>query len=52
MKPANTGKKRFSKAFIEATIAAAPDHVDDPDSPYDPNDPKAVEAYWKNAVVT
>lgn len=52
MKPANSGKKRFSKAFIEATIAAAPDRVDDPDCPYDPNDPKAVEEFWKNAVVT
>lgn len=52
MKPANSGKKRFSKAFIEASIAAAPDRVDDPDCPYDPNDPKAIAAYWKNAVVT
>lgn len=35
----------------EAVIAAAPDPVDDPDCPYDPNDPVAVEAFWKNAVV-
>jgi len=52
MKPANSGKKRFSKAFIEATIAAAPAHGNDPDCPYDPNDPKAVKAYLKDAVVT
>ena len=24
----------------------------DADTPYDPNDPVAVEAFWKNAVVT
>ncbi len=35
----------------EALIAAAPDPVDDPECPYDPNDPVAVEAFWKNAVV-
>ena len=31
-------------------IEAAPEQVDDPDCPYDPNDPQAVEAFWKNAV--
>ena len=24
----------------------------DDDTPYDPNDPAAVEAFWKNAIVT
>jgi uncharacterized protein (DUF4415 family) len=32
-------------------IAAAPKRVTVADSPYDPNDEKAVEAYWKNAAV-
>ena len=32
-------------------IAAAPERVRDPDCPYDPNDPKAVAAFWKNGVV-
>jgi hypothetical protein len=30
-------------------IAAAPDHVDDPDCPYDTNDPEAFNAYWADA---
>ncbi len=37
-------------ADIEAAIAAAPEHVEDPECPYDPNDPKEVEAFWKDAV--
>ena len=36
---------------IASTIAAAPERVHDPESPYDPNDPEAVEAFWKNATV-
>lgn len=35
----------------EKLIAAAPERVDDPDCPYDPNDPAAVEAYWQDAVM-
>lgn len=31
-------------------IAAAPERIDDPECPYDPNDPKAVDAYWKDAA--
>jgi hypothetical protein len=31
-------------------IDAAPEHVEDDECPYDPNDPNAVEAYWKDAV--
>ena len=32
-------------------IDAAPDPVDDPDRPYDPNDEQAANAFWKNAVI-
>jgi len=32
-------------------IAAAPPPVDEPECPYDPNDPAAVEAYWHDAVL-
>ena len=36
----------------ERIIANAPETVDDPDCPYDPNDAQAVEAYWKDAIVS
>ena len=36
---------------IAAAVAQAPDRVQDPDSPYDPNDAAAVEAFWKGAAV-
>ncbi len=36
---------------ITSAIAMAPERVDDPECPYDPNDPAAVEAFWKNATV-
>lgn len=44
--------KEFPKNSEEwaRVIAAAPDRVDDPECPYDPNDPAAVDAFWKNAV--
>jgi uncharacterized protein (DUF4415 family) len=32
-------------------VGKAPERVEDPESPYDPNDPSAVEAFWKNATV-
>ena len=35
----------------EKLIADAPERVHDSEGPYDPNDPKAVEAYWSGAVV-
>ena len=35
----------------EKLIEAAPDHIDDPECPYDPNDPDQVEAYWRDAVL-
>ncbi|MBC7859029.1 MAG: BrnA antitoxin family protein [Burkholderiaceae bacterium] len=47
MKHENTSKTRnFSAAQIKSAIAAAPDRVDDADSPYDPSDAAAVEAFW------
>jgi hypothetical protein len=42
----------FTQEQIDAAIARAPDWVDDPDSPYDPNDEAAVEAYWSKAKIT
>lgn len=37
---------------IAAALAAAPERANDPDCPYDPNDAAAVEAYWKDAIVS
>jgi uncharacterized protein (DUF4415 family) len=52
MKPGTTFKPFPSKPDeIEAAIQAAPERVHDPESPYDPNDPTAVEAFWKKATV-
>ena len=51
MKRANTSPI-FNAEQIKAAIEAAPKHVHDPDSPYDPNDAEAVAEYFKNAVVT
>lgn len=52
MKPGTTSKS-FPKNpdEVAAAIARAPERVEDPESPYDPNDPAAVEAYWKGAAV-
>lgn len=52
MKPGTTSKS-FPKSpeEIAAAIARAPERVHDPDSPYDPNDPRAVEEFWKDATV-
>ncbi len=36
----------------EKIIAEAPEHVNDPECPYDPNDPDAVDAFWADAIVT
>lgn len=41
---------RGSDKLIAAAIAVAPDHVDDPDCSYDPNDAASVESYWANAT--
>ena len=51
MKRVTTSRKLSSKR-VKAMIAKAPEKVNDPDCPYDPNDPKAVAAFWKNGVVT
>jgi uncharacterized protein (DUF4415 family) len=40
-----------SARAIEEAIARAPGRVEDPECPYDPNDPKAVEEFWKKATV-
>jgi len=36
---------------VAAAIERAPERIEDPECPYDPNDPKAVEAFWKSATV-
>jgi len=52
MKPDTTSKPFPSKPDeIESVIQAAPERVHDPESPYDPNDRTAVEAFWKKATV-
>ena len=52
MKPGTTSKSfPSSPEEVEAAIAKAPERVHDPDCPYDPNDPAAVEAFWKNATL-
>ena len=47
-------EKPFPKtdAEWEALIAEAPDTVIDPECPYDPNDPEAVERFWANPIVS
>ena len=52
MKRKSISEAYFTQAQIDAAIARAPDWVDDPDSPYDPNDEAAVEAYWSKAKIT
>lgn len=52
MKLASTSGRFPRKAEdVAVAIARAPERVDDPECPYDPNDPAAVEAFWKNATV-
>jgi uncharacterized protein (DUF4415 family) len=52
MKPGTTSKPFPMKPEeIISAIATAPERVDDPECPYDPNDPAAVAAFWKNATV-
>ena len=41
----------FSKKQVAAAIAAAPDRVNDPNCPYDPNDAAAVTAFWAKGKV-
>jgi uncharacterized protein (DUF4415 family) len=42
----------FTAEQMKAAIEAAPEHALPADGPYDPNDPKAVAEYFKDAVVT
>jgi len=50
MKSASTAKRFPADAKDwRRLLANAPKRVVDPDSPYDPNDPKAVRAFWKRA---
>jgi hypothetical protein len=46
-----TAAPKLSARQLKALIDAAPERVDDPDRPYDPNDEDAVNAFWKNAVI-
>lgn len=53
MKRATTSKPSLlSAAQRKAALAAAPSRApyDPATDSYDPNDPKAVDAFWKNAV--
>lgn len=52
MKP-DTTLKPFPKTAkeIASAIEAAPERIHDPESPYDPADPQAVEAFWKGSSV-
>jgi uncharacterized protein (DUF4415 family) len=43
--------KPFSKEQIAAAIAAAPNRVNDPGNPYDPNDAASVAAFWAKGKV-
>lgn len=36
---------------MEAAIVAAPDRIDDPECPYDPNDADSVAAFWAKGKV-
>lgn len=52
MKRNVTSKPFPSAEQMAAALAAAPDRIDDPECPYDPNDAEAVGAYWDNAIVS
>jgi len=41
-----------SRKDWDRLIAEAPEQVDDPECSYDPNDPAAVEEFWRAAVAT
>lgn len=42
----------ISKEDLEAALAMAPDFVDDPDCPYDPNNDAEIDEYWAEATFT
>lgn len=41
----------FNPAQIAAALDAAPERIEDKDTPYDPNDEAAVNAFWEHAEV-
>jgi uncharacterized protein (DUF4415 family) len=48
MKPGTTSRSfPTNPKEVAAAIARAPERVDDPECPYDPNDPTAVAEFWK-----
>ncbi len=49
--PWEPSKREAVRTGLAAAIAKAPEQIEDPDCPYDPNDPAAVERFWKNATV-
>jgi len=52
MKRAPTSKpSAISKKQVAAAIAAAPNRVNDPECPYDPNDAASVAAFWAKGKV-
>lgn len=52
MKLGTTSKSlRMSAEDLAAAIARAPERVEDPECPYDPNDPASVARFWKGASV-
>lgn len=52
MKPGATSKPfPVTPEEVAAAIAKAPVQAQDPECSYDPNDPAAVEAFWKDATV-
>lgn len=52
MKHERTSKPlAFSKEQMAAALDAAPERVNDPECPYDPNDPAEVAGFWANGKV-
>ncbi|WP_236848641.1 BrnA antitoxin family protein [Candidatus Thiodictyon syntrophicum] len=49
----NMKRNATSKPSISPEqMAAAPERVEDPDCPYEPNEPAAVAAYWQGAITS
>jgi hypothetical protein len=44
-------RRAKSRKEVAAAIARAPERVQDPECPYDPNDPGSVKGFWKGATV-
>ena len=47
-----TSSRKLTSRQVQEAIAAAPDAVNDADTPYDPNSSTSVANFWKGAVVT